>query len=412
MSGRVEYRCIICFITRPTRADIRQHGFDDHIPQEHVDYRYPFTSAQLLVISARDEDKYNEEVRPRTLPLMDGICILREPPVNDPDGAAGLNWYSPPIATRSDWRVPWPASPKPEAKMCKTRSSLDCQLCGNPGCTMVCGNACMEAITTIASSTATLFQMQQATNRDKPLPFPTIREAAILRDAYDGSEPRGRPAQGAMTALVRDTGVGVTEIRAWFSAERRARGHSTPGDARARGSSAIVEVRTKLPITTKPAHPTSTFPLTLLVGQEEYVEEEIKVDVGPSWVQTQSGGASPYAYAGQYPYTPGYTILDTTPLFDGTDVESQDSGIGGSRREEIDLKDHGIEGCAAVRPPHTPSSRDPRIRKVSVAGPSRLYGRTSTPMIDPQNIASTEATNDASVSSDEEEKLIICLGDE
>ena len=33
-------------------------------------------------------------------------------------------------------------------------------------------------------------------------------------------------------------------------------------------------------------------------------------------------------------------------------------------------------------------------------------------MIDPQNIASTEATNDASVSSDEEEKLIICLGDE
>ena len=100
------------------------------------------------------------------------------------------------------------------------------------------------------------------------------------------------------------------------------------------------------------------------------------------------------------------------PLFDGTDVESQDSGIGGSRREEIDLKDHGIEGCAAVRPPHTPSSRDPRIRKVSVAGPSRLYGRTSTPMIDPQNIASTEATNNASVSSDEEEKLVICLGDD
>ena len=136
------------------------------------------------------------------------------------------------------------------------------------------------------------------------------------------------------------------------------------------------------------------------------------MDVGPSWMQTQADGASPYAYAGQYPYTPGYTILDTTPLVNGTDVESQDSGIGGSRREEIDLKDHGIEGCAAVRPPHTPSSRDPRRRKVSVAGPSRLYGRTSTPMIDPQNIASTEATNDASVSSDEEEKLIICLGDE
>ena len=128
--------------------------------------------------------------------------------------------------------------------------------------------------------------------------------------------------------------------------------------------------------------------------------------------QTQSGGASPYAYAGQYPYTPDYPILDTTPLFDGTDVESQDSGIGGSRREEINLKDHGIKDCAAVKPPHTPSSRDPRRRKLSVAGPSSLYGRTSTPMIDPQNIASTEATNDASVSSDGEMKLVIVLGDE
>ena len=136
------------------------------------------------------------------------------------------------------------------------------------------------------------------------------------------------------------------------------------------------------------------------------------MDVSPSWVQTPSGGASPYAYAGQYPYTPGYPILDTTPLFDGTDVESQDSGIGGSRSEEIDIKDHGVEGCAAVRRPHSPISRDPRIRKVSVAGPSSLYGRTSTPMIDPQNIASTGATNDASVSSDGEEKLVIVLGDE
>ena len=148
------------------------------------------------------------------------------------------------------------------------------------------------------------------------------------------------------------------------------------------------------------------------MGQEEYVEEEIKVDVGPSWVQTQSGGASPYAYAGQYPYTPGYTILDTTPLFDGTDVESQDSGMGGSRSEEIDIKNHGIEGCAPADRPRTLSARDPRIRKVSVAGPSRLYGRSSTPMIDLQNIASTGATTDASASSDGEEKLVIELGDE
>ena len=232
LGSRVEYRCILCFTRRTTRAGIRRHALDDHIPQAHVEYRYPFTQQQLLVIFTRDEDRYNQEVRPRSLPLKDGICILREPPGNDPDGAAGLNWYSPPIATRSDWRVPWPAPPKPEAKMSKTRSSLDCQLCGNPGCTMVCGTACIEAITAIAGSTATLFQMQQATNRGTPLPFPTVRETAFLRDAYDGSEPRGRPSAGALAALVGETRVSVKEINAWFSAERRARGHTAPGEGR------------------------------------------------------------------------------------------------------------------------------------------------------------------------------------
>ena len=288
-----------------------------------MEYRYPFSPSQLLVIFARDEDRYNQEVRPRNLPLKDGICILREPPVNDPDGAAGLNWYSPPIATRSDWRVPWPASPKPEAKMSKTRSSLDCQLCGNSGCTMVCGNACMEAITAIAGSTATLFQMQQATNRSKPLPFPTVKETAFLRDAYDGSEPRGRPSQGALAELVRDTGVSAKEIKAWFSAERRARGHSAPGDGRSKEPPASVEVRTQLPTSGLGPFPPPPLPPTRgaarpLMGRVEYVEEEeeMKVDVSPSWVQPPSDPTAPYAYAGQYPYTPDYPILDTTSLFE------------------------------------------------------------------------------------------------
>ena len=258
----------------------------------HVEYRYPFTQQQLLVIFTRDEDRYNQEVRPRSLPLKDGICILREPPGNDPDGAAGLNWYSPPIATRSDWRVPWPAPPKPEAKMSKPRSSLDCQLCGNPGCTMVCGTACIEVITAIAGSTATLFQMQQATNRGTPLPFPTVRETAFLRDAYDGSEPRGRPSSSALTALVGETGVSVKEIKAWFSAERRAQGHTAPGDGRSKDPPASVEVRTQLPTSglgplppppPPPTQGTSITPLDRFEYFEE--EEEMKADVSPSWVQ-------------------------------------------------------------------------------------------------------------------------------
>ena len=43
-----------------------------------------------------------------------------------------------------------------------------------------------------------------------------------------------------------------------------------------------------------------------------------------------------------------------------------------------------------------------------VAGPSRLYGGSSTPMVDLQNIASTGATTD----SDGDDKLVIELGDE
>ena len=54
------------------------------------------------------------------------------------------------------------------------------------------------------------------------------------------------------------------------------------------------------------------------MGRVEYVEEEeeMKVDVSQSWVQPPSDPTAPYAYAGQYPYTPDYPILDTTSLFE------------------------------------------------------------------------------------------------
>ena len=137
-------------------------------------------------------------------------------------------------------------------------------------------------------------------------------------------------------------------------------------------------------------------------------EEEMKVDVSPSWVQTPSDPAAPYAYAGRYPYTPDYPILDAAPLYDRTDVESQDSGIEGSRAEEINIKEHGVEGCAPKDRPSNISSRDPKRRRVMIAGPSRLYGGSSTPMIDPQNIANTGPASD----SDGDDKLVIVLGDE
>ena len=134
----------------------------------------------------------------------------------------------------------------------------------------------------------------------------------------------------------------------------------------------------------------------------------MKVDVSPSWVQTPPNPTEPYAYVGQYAYTPDYLILDMTPLYDRTDVESQDSGIEGSRAKEIDIKEHSIEGCAPKDRPRTISSRDPRRRRVMIAGPSRLYGGSSTAMINLQDIANTGATTD----SDGDDKLVIELGDE
>ena len=162
---KMNYKCKICFTRRSTCAEICLHGSRAHIPQEHVDFRYPFTQAELGVIASKDKDRYNREVRPRSLPLRDGICILRESPPSDQDGATRSNWYDPsPDHPTTNKGVPLPDPPRPENKPYRTSSSLDCQLCTRPGCTMLCGNAAMEAITSIAKATSTRFQMQQATN--------------------------------------------------------------------------------------------------------------------------------------------------------------------------------------------------------------------------------------------------------
>ena len=155
----------------------------------------------------------------------------------------------------------------------------------------------------------------------------------------------------------------------------------------------------------------------------KYCEEEFQVGVSPSWTGTPTGGITLYAYGREYA-TPGFQILDTTPLLDRTDAESQDSGFEGTRNMEIDIKEHGTEGCSAAPEPRIPvrnertgrprslSTRDPRARHVSMADPSRLYGRATTPMVDLQNIALTDPTEEASIPSDGEDKLVIVLGDE
>ena len=81
----------------------------------------------------------------------------------------------------------------------------------------------------IAKATATRFQMQQPTNLSRPPPFPTVKETASLKRAYDMATTRGRPSAPAINALMRETGMGVKEIKGWFSDERKSRGHAGHG---------------------------------------------------------------------------------------------------------------------------------------------------------------------------------------
>ena len=112
---------------------------------------------------------------------------------------------------------------------------------------MVCGNAALEAITSIANATATQFQMQQVTNLSRPLPFPTVKEMDTLRRAYYMAAIRGRPSPTAITALMRETGVGAKENRGWFTDKIKARGHAGHRLAPPNEATPSVEVRARLP---------------------------------------------------------------------------------------------------------------------------------------------------------------------
>ena len=90
---------------------------------------------------------------------------------------------------------------------------------------MVCGNAAMEAITSITKAMATQFQMQHATNCSRPLPFPTVKEGASLKRAYDMAPNRGRPSAPTINSLVREMRMEVKEIKGWFTDERKAQGN-------------------------------------------------------------------------------------------------------------------------------------------------------------------------------------------
>ena len=61
----MDFKCRICFLKRSRSVAIVQHGFSSQLPQEHANYRYPFSQAKLEVIAYRNALR---QVQPRGAP--------------------------------------------------------------------------------------------------------------------------------------------------------------------------------------------------------------------------------------------------------------------------------------------------------------------------------------------------------
>ena len=223
--------------------------------------------------------------------------------------------------------------------MCRTSLALDCQLCKHPGCTMVCGTAAMEAITSISKATATQFQMQRSTNCSMPLPFPTIGEAARLRHAYNMANTWGYPSVPALQALVRKMGVGMKDIKGWFAEERKAQGHAGNGSTTPIEKPPAVEVRARLPVVARGSRPSASY---VPKHKGEYMEDGMKSVVDPLWPEASGSSITLYAYDSKDQEPAKFAILDASALYDNGDVESKDSGFEHASTTEVDIKEHGI----------------------------------------------------------------------
>ena len=219
------------------------------------------------------------------------------------------------------------------------------------------------------------------------------------------------------------------------------RGHAGHGWAPLKETAPLVKVRARLPVPARRSLPSASYVPShkeeyTEEEEGEYVEEEKKVDIDPPWPEHPTGRVTLYAYDREGHGSSEYAILDTAPLYDRADVESQDSGFGYTTATEIDIKEHLIDQTeellttlglhlpdqdSTARPPPRLSGRDPRLRRVALASPASLYGRAETPMADPQNIAQRcsdahlfrdLSTDDISLPSEGEDWLVIDVEDE
>ena len=202
-------------------------------------------------------------------------------------------------------------------------------------------------------------------------------------------------------------GVDKKDVKSWFAEERKAKGHAGSGSTPPRERPSSVEIRARLPMTTRGSRPSASY---VPKRAEEYMEDDdtMKTDADPLWPDTPGLNITLYAYDSKNHEPTEFAILDASALYDTGDVESQDSRFEHASAMEVDIKEHVIDPTEETRPavlglsfdepppshrarskgePVKLSSRDPRQRRVSLASPVILYGRTAAPMVYPSNVA-------------------------
>ena len=183
-------------------------------------------------------------------------------------------------------------------------------------------------------------------------------------------------------------GVGVKDIKCWFTEESQVQEHAGDSPTTPREKPPTVQVRARLPITSKWAHPPAPY---IPERGVKYMEEDhpLKTDVNPLWKNAESS-RTVYAYDPEDQELTDVANMDGSSFYDNGDAESQDSGFEHASVTEVGVKEHVMDPSGetklATRPKGEPtkiSARDPRRRRVSLASPATIFRRTAAPMADP-----------------------------
>ena len=85
----------------------------------------------------------------------------------------------------------------------------------------------------------------------------------------------------------------------------------------------------------------------------------MKVEVNPPWSEPPRDSVTLYSYDGEDKGPSDFAIMDASSLFDGVNVESQDSGFKYASVTGIDIKEHRIDQAKDPPTMHRPPVPNP-----------------------------------------------------